>query len=717
MRIRRKTYTRFNSSNILKKPNISLKMSAAIITVVCLSACQPPDKTADAGLQQSDTNTSARNISESQNAIEASNSVSSAWQYVQIDDSKKMWGDWAQPDWLRYFGLAAGDVNGDGLQDIVSGRYVYLQQNSAIQPLATQWERLDLGDNVDAILVMDADGDSKLDIIAQALPNLYWYELAQGNTFIKSEIGQVPATTHVNSQGFTLADITNDDREEFIIAGNGNLYAFSASLQADGEVQWQSQLIAANTSDEGIGAGDIDGDGDIDIAAGRRPEGEPEPKELYWYENPGHMNEPWKAHYVGQSTHPIDRVEIADLNANGKGDIVFTEERYPGLEPDAQLIVMMQTEDNGWTRNVLATQYSMNNLDIGDIDQDGDLDLVTAEHKGEALETELWLNDGKANFSVQIIDSGKESHLGTQMVDIDADGDLDLISAGWDQHQFVHLWLNPHIATVSVSEVSHLSRPHFRIDTPHATYLLDKKGGGFSSIIDTEANDWVNFKMQPWGDYPAAAAGAFRGIPNAVHAQDESGAGHPGFDQMQTSQIKPHTFLSTSNSGQWQWQYQILPTHVEMHVLSTPENASYWFLYEGTPGGAYEIENYAYGTDSLGHQKDAPDFYQGSIKEGQFSWAYFAHQAAKQSFFVAQVSPDEAPDVMSYLGNTEKGAQSEDGMVVFGFGRDKQGKPRLQGTHRFIFGLLDKDGFDSKNHEALATDIQMRLAGIRQELQ
>ena len=35
------------------------------------------------------------------------------WQYLQIDDQKAKWGDWDQPNWLRYFGLDMGDVNGE----------------------------------------------------------------------------------------------------------------------------------------------------------------------------------------------------------------------------------------------------------------------------------------------------------------------------------------------------------------------------------------------------------------------------------------------------------------------------------------------------------------------------------------------------------------------------------------------------------------------------
>mgnify|MGYP001812462615 FL=1 len=50
----------------------------------------------------------------------------SSWSYIEVDSAKSKWGDYAEPQWLRYFGLDAGDVNGDGARDILSGRWIYL---------------------------------------------------------------------------------------------------------------------------------------------------------------------------------------------------------------------------------------------------------------------------------------------------------------------------------------------------------------------------------------------------------------------------------------------------------------------------------------------------------------------------------------------------------------------------------------------------------------
>ena len=246
-----------------------------------------------------------------------------------------------------------------------------------------------------------------------------------------------------------LADVIQGGRPEVLIAGDGDIYALQIPDSAEAGA-WPRLRVAANTSDEGIGAGDVDGDGDIDVAAGRRPEGEDEPLELLWWENPGTATADWTAHAVGATAHPIDRVAIADFDDDGQAEVVMTEERYPGPDPDANLFVFTQTFRGAWEQRDVLTTYSLNNLDVADFDDDPD--LITSEHKGPALRLLLLENDGTGRFTEHALDEGKESHLGTQAADLDGDGDLDLVSIGWDQEQFLHVWRNDAIPQGALEE-------------------------------------------------------------------------------------------------------------------------------------------------------------------------------------------------------------------------------------------------------------------------
>lgn len=416
----------------------------------------------------------------------------SHWTYVQVDSTRDKWGDYAEPDWLRYFGLAMGDLTNDGFPDILAGRQVYVNPQGELN---NKWEKQDLGMNIDGIFVVDVDGDEYGDIVGMALPDVYWLEAEdEGATrWRATKVAEVPATSHVNSQGFTTAQLDGHGPPELLIAGAGNIYALTIPDNPS-EGLWPRLLVGKNTSDEGIGTGDLDGDGDIDIAAGRYSEkNQEEPTEVVWFANPGDDSENWETNVVGRSNHAVDRVDVADLNGDKRLDIVIAEERYPGREADGHLFWYENpkaAEDTKWERHLVVTQYSMNNLSVADLDNDGDTDIITSEHKGPTLALQAWSNDGQGNFTQNELDSGKESHLGTQLADLDNDGDLDIVSVGWDQPQYLHVWRNDNAA--SAIQWKHYSSENNDLPVPNsggqqtASLATDLDKDGITDFVITE---------------------------------------------------------------------------------------------------------------------------------------------------------------------------------------------------------------------------------------
>jgi hypothetical protein len=70
--------------------------------------------------------------------------------------SSGMWGNYDQPEWLRYYGLDFIDINKDDYKDIVSGRYFYKNPEKKMEGI---WQRFDLGINVDAYMLVNINGD------------------------------------------------------------------------------------------------------------------------------------------------------------------------------------------------------------------------------------------------------------------------------------------------------------------------------------------------------------------------------------------------------------------------------------------------------------------------------------------------------------------------------------------------------------------------------
>lgn len=362
------------------------------------------------------------------------------WTYVQVDNDRAKYGDWGKPGWLRYFGVDTADITGDGYKEIASGRYLYKNPGG---DMTAPWSRIDLGVNVDAILFVDVDGDKYGDIIAQALPDVYWLEAENAETtaWKAIKVASVPKTDHTNCQGYRTAQIISGGKPEIILAAGDGTYFLSIPDAPEGG-NWPAVQINKNNSGEGIGVGDIDGDGDTDITVGHRKDGKGPIDQVAWYENPGDGKGDWKQHFIGVTISDADRHEVADINGDGLADVAVSEERWPGKEPDGHLFWFERKKDGAWDRHLVVTQYSMNNLDAADLDGDGDIDLVTSEHKGPDLKLQVWENDGKGNFTLHPVDQGKESHLGCLLSDMDHDGDLDIVSIAWDNYQPLHLWRN-----------------------------------------------------------------------------------------------------------------------------------------------------------------------------------------------------------------------------------------------------------------------------------
>ena len=248
------------------------------------------------------------------------------------------------------------------------------------------------------------------------------------------------------------------------------------------------------------------------------------------------------------------------------------------------------------------------------------------------------------------------------------------------------------------------NRPHFIVRTKSAIYYYDKAGGGLSRMLDRNGVDWIDFKREPWGTYPASAASAYRGIPNFIHGSDQAGAGHPGHDPCNTEKVDSNTLLSTSNDGIWQWQWDFFDEYATVKMLKISDNHPYWFLYEGVPGGKYDPANQYYGTDKMDEPSRRQwDYQKGNKDFSNYRWAYFGHTDSDRVLFVKQKEDDLLSDTFSHLGNSEKAINSDDGMIVFGFGRADGAKPLLRKPHTFYLGFIEQKVESKEDHSTITT--------------
>ncbi len=366
------------------------------------------------------------------------------WTGITIDTARQTWGE-GKFEWVRGFGVDAFDVDHDGFKDIVAGWYFYRNPGGN---MTGEWKRTELIPKADGVLFTNVNDDDIADIIAVAGQDVYWFEVPASNSdkMIFHKVGKITETDHLNGQGYLMADVIKGGKPEVLLMGGEGLYMAEIPDNPE-KVQWNFILIAETSSSEGFDAVDIDGDGDLDIVCGKPVGDEPDgPRELYCFENPGIKSEKWANWKLGTTKYPIDRVKAADLDKDGIPEIVVTEERWNVIKPVANLWVFSASSKmnrkSEWNGKILASHYSLNNLDLGDINNDGNIDIVTSEHKGPDLKTFIYLNDGLGNFSEREIFKGAEMHLGAKFTDLDNDGDLDIIGPAWDRYNIFTILRN-----------------------------------------------------------------------------------------------------------------------------------------------------------------------------------------------------------------------------------------------------------------------------------
>lgn len=254
--------------------------------------------------------------------------------------------------------------------------------------------------------------------------------------------------------------------------------------------------------------------------------------------------------------------------------------------------------------------------------------------------------------------------------------------------------------SISIREDTYENRPHFKIETSTATYYYDRAGGGFSRVIDKDGTDWIHYNGDPKAVVPSGASGGYRGIPNMVYKFDDGGAGHPGFDQCISEKVDERTIHTKSKSGKWEWTWKFFDGHATLTMDKVDTTRTFWFLYEGPVAGSFNPENKYWGTDLGGPRYETPSLNKGENIVGKWQWVYFGDKETDRILYVAQHPKDTLNDFLSYMGDTKEGNSSPDGMIVFGFSRDRGTKAlETKQDVTYTIGFLDRKIVSAEDHE------------------
>ena len=152
------------------------------------------------------------------------------------------------------------------------------------------------------------------------------------------------------------------------------LVRHAAGQAAAGEVQFSENLIWNGFRyNYGLGSADIDGDGDIDLTAADADGND----SLYWFANDGKGN--FNRRFITRDEpHRLERHMIADINRDGRPDVVIVENHFGDLkwyENPGQF-----SDDRLWKRTYITKGGLLGayDVDIADFNGDGWLDAAAS---------------------------------------------------------------------------------------------------------------------------------------------------------------------------------------------------------------------------------------------------------------------------------------------------------------------------------------------------
>jgi len=181
---------------------------------------------------------------------------------------------------------------------------------------------------------------------------------------------------------------------------------------------------------------DFDKDGDLDLMIGVLGMLFPNNDKIgsvVILENDGHCN--FKKHVVIDKIARVSDVRAGDLDKDGDMDLAVAQFGYD----DGETRWIENLGDWKFKSHILQNLSGPINVEIVDIDNDGDLDIVSLVSQ-EWEEIYCFINDGKGNFQPKLMwGSGNQDYgsSGISMCDLDKDGDMDILYTNGDAFDYI----------------------------------------------------------------------------------------------------------------------------------------------------------------------------------------------------------------------------------------------------------------------------------------
>ena len=338
----------------------------------------------------------------------------------------------------------AADLDGDGDQDVLSASYgddtiawyenrlndgVNNDFNPTQQVISTA---VDGAGSVDAA---DLDGDGDLDVLSasQIDDTIAWHEnrLNDGvnNDFNPTEY--VISTTTDLASSVSAVDVDGDgDLDVLSSSKNDDTIAWYENTDGTGVFSAEKIIDAFADKARCVTTGDVDGDGDLDVLSSLDFEGT-----IAWYENLSiHRSAliPQQSIISTAADYPVDII-AADVDGDGDMDALaaFNNDNLIAWYENISCNPLAFTP-----HSISSAAMGAQSVFVADMDSDGDLDVLSASQTDDKIA--WYANNGMAVFGApQVISTAADGASAVFAADVDGDGDIDALSASQSDGEIV----------------------------------------------------------------------------------------------------------------------------------------------------------------------------------------------------------------------------------------------------------------------------------------
>ena len=198
-----------------------------------------------------------------------------------------------------------------------------------------------------------------------------------------------------------------------------------------------------------VAIADLDNDGNLDVVGGASSPGR---VTINYGDGRGGMSQPQFLAVKGD----VRSVAVADINEDGLADIVFSVKKQ-----SAGIKVWMNQSRRKWKLGMGPVGINTyEGVKSADINGDGHMDIIAANTTSATQGgIQVWLGDGKGNWPKESGPTISGMYMDVLPVDLNHDGHLDLIGAGWGTYGALRVWLGD--STGSWSSTEPLERGSF----------------------------------------------------------------------------------------------------------------------------------------------------------------------------------------------------------------------------------------------------------------